>query len=116
MSKEFSRKRRVGEQIQRELAQLIPQAITVEKSGLITVSSVEISPDFKQSKVYITVIGGSMERKAVLDLLEEHAVSLRYELAHSLNLRSTPKLNFIYDESVERGAYLSGLINKANDK
>lgn len=116
MSKEFSRKRRVGEQIQRELAQLIPQAITVEKAGLITVSSVEVSPDFKQSKVYITAIGGAMERNALLDLLEEHAPALRYELAHSLNLRSTPKLSFVYDDSVERGTYLSGLINKANEQ
>ena len=116
MAKEFTRKRRVGEQIQRELAQLIPQIITIEKSGLITVSSVEISPDFKQSVVYITVIGGQMGKKEVLALLEEHAIALRYELAHCLNLRSTPQLNFVYDDSVERGAYLSSLINKANAK
>jgi ribosome-binding factor A len=113
MPREFSRNRRVGEQIQRELAQIIPHHITLDKSLLVTVSAVEISPDFQQAKVYVTVLGETMNHADVVKWLNQHASAVRYALAHSLNLRSTPTVRFVYDQSVENGAYLNQLINQA---
>lgn len=111
MGREFGRGRRIGEQMQRELAQLIQQEIKDPRLGMVTVSAVDVSRDLSHAKVYVTVMGG--ETAQSLETLRRAAGFLRRELAHRMMLRTVPELHFTYDESVARGAAISELIDQA---
>ena len=113
MAREFSRADRVGSQIQRELAQLVRDELNDPRLGLITIQAVKVVRDFSHAKVYFTFIGGTLETKEVTKVLKETAPFFRHELGHRLNIRTLPQLHFVYDESVEKGAHLSALIDRA---
>lgn len=113
MAKEFSRSRRVGEQIQRELASLLQFEIADPRLTGITVTAVEVSRDFSYAKVFYSFFGEGRDRDGVQKALEGAAGLLRRELGHKLTTRATPKLSFHYDNSIEDGNRLSSLINKA---
>ena len=113
MAKEFSRARRLGEQFQRELALLIQQELKDPRLGMVTVSGVEISRDLAHAKVFVTVMGEAHDVDETLETLQRAAGFLRTQLAHSVRVRTMPVLHFVYDESVERGARLSRLIDAA---
>ncbi|ALP53038.1 ribosome-binding factor A [Candidatus Tenderia electrophaga] len=114
MPREFSRTKRVEAQIQRELAQLIQFELKDPRIGLVTVSGVEVSKDLAYAKVYVTALGDEQHSvDEMLAALNHAAGFLRRELGKHLTTRVTPQLNFIYDESVERGANLSALIDAA---
>ena len=114
MAKEFSRTRRVGEQIQRELAALIRTELKDPRLGSITVLAVEVSRDLSHAKVFVTALGGDEAANAqALSILRRAAGFLRRELGRSLHTRTTPELHFVLDTSIERGARLSALIDEA---
>ncbi|MBI1423077.1 MAG: 30S ribosome-binding factor RbfA [Gammaproteobacteria bacterium] len=113
MPKEYERTRRVAEQIQRELAVLIQQELKDPRLGMLTISAVQVSKDMSIAKVFITVFNEEQDRKKTLEALQHAAGFLQHELGRSLSLRSIPKLRFVYDESIVRGAELSALIDKA---
>ncbi len=113
MAREFSRTDRVGPQIQRELAQLVRDELDDPRLGLITIQAVRVVRDFSHAKVYFTFIGGTLETKEVTKVLKETAPFFRHELGHRLNIRTLPQLHFVYDDSIEKGAHLSALIDKA---
>jgi len=112
MPKEFSRTRRVSELIQRELADLIRE--NIRTSGLITVSSVKISPDLQQAIIYVTVLGGNKTELDAVKHLQNQAGILRHGLSQRLNLRVTPRLHFLYDESLEYASKINTLLHQAN--
>lgn len=109
MPKEFSRIQRVNNVIQKELAVIISREMDV--SGMITISEVNVSPDLKQAKIYISLLGGNLSAEAVVDMLNESTGMLRYHLSQQLTLRTTPKLHFYYDNTIEEGMRLSALID-----
>ncbi len=114
MSKEYSRTRRIGEQIQRELAQLIQHEIKDPRMGkMVSVSAVEVSRDLAHAKVYITQMMDDHDRKDTLIALNSAAGFLRSEIGKRLSARTVPQLHFFYDDSIERGGELSALIDKA---
>jgi ribosome-binding factor A len=112
MPKEFSRTRRVAELIQRELADLIRE--NIRTSGMITVSAVKISPDLQQATIYVTVLGGNEPEAETLKSLQNQAGMLRHGLSQRLSLRVTPRLHFLYDESLEYANKINELLHKAN--
>lgn len=116
MPKDFDRTRRVAEQIQRELAQLIQFQMKDPRLGMVTVSSVEVSRDFSNAKVYVTVFNKDDSPKQAIEILQQAAGFLRHELGQRLRLRTIPHLHFHYDESIARGAHLSALIHTAMTK
>ncbi|MEO7558279.1 MAG: 30S ribosome-binding factor RbfA [Gammaproteobacteria bacterium] len=111
--KEFSRTQRMGDQIQRELAQLIQQQISDPRVGMVTVSGVHLSKDLAHAKVFITVLDDKQDAAKSVQVLNHAAGFLRHELARRTLMRVIPQLRFIYDPTVERGANLSALINAA---
>ena len=113
MGKEFSRSRRVGEQIQRELAELIQRELSDPRLGMVTVSAVEVSRDLTVAKVYFTVLNPGRDVKETLDGLNHAIGFLRRELGRRMKLRVVPELRFQYDSSIEEGSRLSALIDKA---
>lgn len=113
MAKDNNRARRVGEQIQRELAMLIPQEVKDPRLGMITVTAVDVSRDLAYARVFILVMGEQTDAQQSIAILNKTAGFLRHTLSKRMQLRSVPQLQFIYDESVDRGTSLSALIEQA---
>ena len=111
MPKQYGRNRRVADVVQRELARLLQREMADSQLGLITISAVDISPDLKNAKIFITALGGTLEPEGVVRILNEMAGHYRHELAGLLTLRSVPSLKFVYDTSIQRGKQLSDLID-----
>ena len=109
--KEYSRAQRVSELIQRELAHIIRREIHQPGLGMLTISGVELSADLKVAKVYITTLGGDWTINQSVQHLNETAGFIRYHLSKRLTLRTTPRLRFLYDTSLEYGVRLSALID-----
>jgi ribosome-binding factor A len=113
MPRDFPRTRRVGEQMQRELAVLIREAVKDPRVGMVTVSAVEVTRDLAYAKVFVTVLGDAEAKAASMAALNSAAGFLRHELGQRMLTRTVPQLRFVYDESIERGSRLSALIDKA---
>lgn len=115
MAKEYSRTQRIGDQMQRELAQLIRREVKDPRVGLVTITAVDVSRDVGHAKIFITVMGveGAEDISQTLKVLNSAAGFLRMQLGREMKLRSVPQLHFHYDESVSRGAHLSALIERA---
>lgn len=112
---QFKRTDRIADVLQREIADLIQRGVKDPRLvGMITVSAVEISHDLSYAKIYVTQLDNSPEAiRNNLKILNHAAGYFRSELGQRIKLRITPQLKFIYDESISRGAYLSGLIDSA---
>jgi len=113
VAKEYSRTRRVGEQMQRELADLIQRELKDPRLGFVTVSAVDVSKDLSYAKVYVSTLGDSPEIEQTLEALSHASGFLRRELGRRMILRIVPELRFVHDVSVERGNRLSALIDRA---
>jgi ribosome-binding factor A len=117
MAKEFSRSSRVSEQIHRELSELIRLELKdprlSSKLSLVTLTDVEVTPDYAHAKVYYTSLAGEEHREEIDRGLKHSAGFLRRELGKRVRIHHTPELHFVYDASVERGTRLSNLIDEA---
>ena len=94
---------RINEEVQRELAALIPTVMDPRVTGRISVTAVDVTPDLKFGKVYISLLDKS-DSDQVLKGLKSAAGYLRRELGRALNLRHTPELTFYQDDSMAKGA------------
>ena len=98
-------------EVQRELSQIIRSEIKDPRiHPLTSVVAVEVTPDLKYCKAYISVLGDEEAGKATIEGLRSAASFVRRELAHRVNLRNTPDSNFILDQSIEYGVNMSKLI------
>jgi ribosome-binding factor A len=113
MPREFPRTRRVGEQIQRELAGILQEEFKDPRLGMISVSGVEVSRDLAHAKVYISVLGGEEAVSETLKVLNKAAGFLRHQLGQRMRLRAVPQLRFLYDASLAEGARMDALIAAA---
>jgi ribosome-binding factor A len=113
MPHEYSRASRLGEQIQRELSELIRLEVRDPRVKLVTVTEVEVSRDLSHAKVFVTSLHGEEAARQSIQALQHAAGFLRSRLAHDIKARTVPELHFVYDESVERGVKLSHLIDAA---
>lgn len=113
MTKGFSRKDRVNEQIRRELAELIRTELKDPRVGMISLTEVEVTPDYAHAKVYFSTLAVADNLQAVQTGLQNAAGFLRRELGRRIRIHTTPQLHFVYDQSLERGADLSRLIDEA---
>ena len=96
---------RINEEIQREMSSLIRTVKDPRVSGLISVTSVDTTPDLKFCKLYISVLDKS-DVNQVLKGLKSASGYLRRELGRTLNLRNTPELTFVRDDSIDQGAHI----------
>ena len=112
-NKSFSRKDRVAEQIRRELAELIRGELKDPRVGMISITDVEVTADYAHAKVFFSTLAGSEQVAGVLAGLDKASSFLRRELGRRITIHTTPQLHFVFDQSLERGADLSKLIQKA---
>ena len=115
MKKGQGRPRKLGDLIQRELSDLISREMRDPRVGMLTITSVDVSPDLAHAKVFFTLLQKE-KLQGTLQGLKRSAGFLRSQLAKRIKLYTTPELRFEYDESVERGDQLSRLIDEANKK
>jgi ribosome-binding factor A len=113
MPRDFPRTRRIADQIQRELADILRNELKDPRVGMITLTDVEVSPDHSHAKVFFTVLAGAGNAADTAETLRRAAGFLRSQLARRMKLRTVPELQFKYDSSVERGIKLSRLIDDA---
>jgi ribosome-binding factor A len=113
MPRDFSRASRLGEQIQRDLSALIRTEVKDPRVGMVTITDVEVSRDLSHARVFVSSLDAPEVREQSLQALRRAAGFLRSQLAQMIKVRTVPELHFEYDESVERGARLSRLIDEA---
>jgi ribosome-binding factor A len=99
--------------IRMEIGDLLVRDLKDPRIGLTTVTAVKMSPDLKQARVYVSVLGGTEERQKTLEGLSSAASHIRHLIGERLRLRNAPELSFCYDESIEYGARIEELILKA---
>lgn len=84
-------------------------------TGLISVTRVQITPDQKYAKVYVSIFNNN-DKKKVLSALQASGNFIRYELGQKVKMRNVPKLTFALDDSIEYGAYMNRVIQELKDK
>jgi ribosome-binding factor A len=103
--------RRVNESVRQVLSEALPE-LKDPRIGFVTVTGVETSPDLRQARVFVSVLGSERKRESSLaGLAAAHGV-LQARIARELRLKRTPQLSFEYDPTVERGVRMSRLIDE----
>ena len=111
----FSRSERVADVIHRTLANFIRDKFREDKRvGMVTISSVKVSPDLKHAKVFVTILEEAKTAESLL-ILNQAAGSFRLHLAKSLKLRVVPTVAFILDEAEARARRIYTLLGEALD-
>ncbi len=110
------RRDRINEEMAKELSVLIGQVKDPRVSGeMISILRTEVTPDLKYAKVYYSVLGANdpdFDAKALRQGLKSASGFLRGQIATRLNLRITPELQFIYDESIAYGARINDILHR----
>jgi len=115
MGRVSNRVDKVSDLLKREIALLIQIEIRDPRVGMASVTSVRVSKDLAHAAVFVTLLGKSTMEEAndSIEALNKAAGFLRSMLAKEINLRTIPKLKFIFDDTLARGQYLTGLIDEA---
>lgn len=104
---------RVAQSIKRELSDIIRRGLKDERvGGIVSVTDVECSSDCRRAKIFISVFGEEEQQQNTMDALNAHAGEIRGELCRRLHLRFAPEVSFKLDNSLERGAKVSAILNK----
>ena len=97
------RLQRVRELLKREIGEAIRREFHVSEAGLITVNDVDVAGDLKSATVFISILGNPDQQKRGFQLLNEHRVRLQGFIGRAVVLKYTPKLKFVFDDSIVRG-------------
>lgn len=106
------RLRRVNEAVRQVLSDAITQDLKDPRVGFVTVTGVDVSPDLRHARVYVSVLGDASAKEGSLDGLRAAHGYLQRRIAGELRLKHTPTLNFAIDDSIDRGMRISELIDR----
>ena len=112
MKKRSIKNTRVNTEVQRELSDIIRNMKDPRVAPWTSVVAAEVAPDLKTCKAYISVLGGKKEQEDTIAGLKNAEGFIRHELARTLNLRNTPEICFILDQSIEYGVNMSKKIDE----
>lgn len=107
----FERRSRVADHLRHVLGRLLLTHSHDPRFSFVSISSIELSKDYAHAKVFVSILDESQVNE-VIAALNKAAGFFRRELAHTVNLRTTPKLHFVYDETLVRGERISQLLTK----
>jgi ribosome-binding factor A len=111
--REYPRKLRVNTQLQAELAGLIRTELSDPRVAGVTVTGVDVSPDMRQARVTVSLLGSDEQLKEAVKGLNHATGKLRFGLGKRMQLRTVPNLRFVPDVALREGDRISGLIRKA---
>lgn len=107
------RNERVRKTLMKEISDILLKEIKDPKiSGLVSITDVEVSHDNSYAKVFYSVLSSDDKKEEIIEAIKKNTPKIRYEVGKRVRLRLTPELNFILDESLERGARITNLIEK----
>lgn len=109
----FKRTDRVNALLQQELQRLIQGEMTDPRVGFATVTEVEVTPDLRHARVFVSVLAGSEEAQTALSALSDARAFLRHQLAGRTDLRYVPELSFKLDTSMEQASRIDELLREA---
>jgi len=109
------RMRRVDEAMREVLSDAITSQIKDPRVGFVTVTAVETSADLRHARVFVSVLGGSAQRRRSMDGLESAHGFLQRLVASELRLKNTPTLHFLYDHSADRGLRVAELLQQEDE-
>ncbi len=110
------RQRQVAELLHEEISQLIQRNTRDPRLGFVTVTGVDVSPDLRNAKVYVTVLGDKEDQKSTLEGLASATGFFRYQLRQDLSLRYIPELKFQIDTSLEYGLHIEKLLDSIQEE
>lgn len=109
MEKSNNRLSRIQEELKREISNIINYELNNSNiTGMISVTKVKVSPDLSRARVFVSMINSN--KKNTLAALKKSSGFIRREIAHKVNLRTTPELIFEFDESIEYGAKIDNIL------
>lgn len=110
------RTERLNQLLREEVSDLLRRGVKDPRiSGLVTITEVDVSPDLRRAKVYVSVLGTKEDTASTFRALDAAARFLQRELGRRLTIRRTPELTFLRDDSLERGAHLLSLMDQARE-
>ncbi|CEG26837.1 30S ribosome-binding factor RbfA [Bacillus sp. B-jedd] len=110
------RANRVGEQMKKELGEIIGRKIKDPRIGFVTVTDVQVTGDLQQATVYISVLGDEEQRENTLKGLAKAKGFIRSEIGNRIRLRKTPEIVFEFDESIDYGNRIETLLTKIHNE
>jgi len=110
------RMRRVDEAVREVLSAAITQELKDPRVGFVTVTAVETSPDLRHARVFVSVLGEDKVRRRSMAGLESAHGYLQRRVASELRLKNTPTLQFLYDDSADRGLRIAELIEEEQEE
>jgi ribosome-binding factor A len=105
------RMERVSELVKREVSEIVLE-LNLTDCGFVTITAAEISPDLKEGRVFLSVIGSAEQKQRALDVLEQRHGHIQHELAHRIVLKYTPRLHFVLDETEARASHIEHLLDE----
>jgi ribosome-binding factor A len=108
--------RKVDEAVREVISSALTSGISDPRLGFVTITGVDTSPDLRNAVVFVSVFGAEEERESSLEALEDLRPKLQEEIATHVRMKNTPKLRFVYDDSVDRSMRVSELINEEAEK
>jgi ribosome-binding factor A len=112
MRKRSIKNTRVNTEVQRELSNIVRNMKDPRVAPWTSVVAAEVAPDLKTCKAYISVLGDASAQEETIKGLESAEGYIRRELAHTLNMRNTPQIRFVLDQSIEYGVNMSKKIDE----
>lgn len=109
----FPRSRRIGDQIHKDLADLISRELKDPRLGMVTITAVEVTNDYSHAKIHVSSLQGKEVLQRSLEALQDAAGFLRNQLGKRLSIRILPALHFVADVSLDRAIALTTLIDEA---
>ena len=108
---------RINSEVQREMSSIIREDLKDPRIHPMTsVMAVEVTPDLKFAKIFVSVLGNDEEKEKTMEGLKKSASFARHQLAKRMNLRNTPELTFVLDTSIEYGVTMSKKIDELKEK
>ncbi|MFC7061166.1 30S ribosome-binding factor RbfA [Halobacillus seohaensis] len=109
------RANRVGEQMKKELTDIISKKIKDPRVGFVTITEVKVTGDLQQAKVFISVLGDDKQKHDTLVGLAKAKGFIRSEIGQRIRLRKTPEIMFEFDEAIEHGNRIETILKDLND-
>lgn len=109
------RANRVGEQMKKELGEIISRKIKDPRVGFVTITDVQVTGDLQQATVYISVLGDDEQKESTLKGLETAKGFIRSEIGQRIRLRKTPEISFEFDESIQYGNRIETLLKEIKE-
>jgi len=107
-----TRQERVEELIRERVSQILHEKVSDPRIGFVSITMVKVSPDLADANIHVSILGDEKQKNDSMQGLHSATSFIRGELGHNLELRLTPKLNFIRDDSLEKGSRVLTIMNR----